>query len=36
MDDNAEWWEEAQDLAVVVPILVRGEQVETGWEGEEG
>jgi len=36
VDDNAAWWNEATALAATVPILVWGDRVEVGWEGEEG
>lgn len=36
IDDNAQWFDEASRLAITVPILVRGDQVEVGWKGEMG
>lgn len=36
IDDNDQWFEEASALAITVPILVRGENVEVGWKGEQG
>ena len=36
IDDNAQWFEEASQLAVTVPIVVRGDKVEVGWKGESG
>jgi glutaredoxin len=36
IDDNSEWFDEASRLALTVPILVRGEEVEVGWKGESG
>ncbi len=36
IDDNPAWYDEAVDLGFSVPILVRGDQVETGWKGESG
>lgn len=36
IDDNPAYYEEAVDLGFSVPILVRGDRVETGWKGESG
>jgi hypothetical protein len=36
VDDNPAWWKEAAALAVTVPIIVSGDRVDVGWEGEEG
>ncbi len=36
IDDNPAFYAEAVDLGFSVPILVRGDQVETGWKGESG
>jgi glutaredoxin len=36
IDDNAEWFDEASQLGLTVPILVRGDAVEVGWKGESG
>lgn len=36
IDDNPAFYDEAVDLGFSVPILVRGDQVETGWKGETG
>ncbi len=37
VDENPQWWEEALQYAVTVPIIVWGEgDVEVGWEGEHG
>ena len=36
IDDNVEWFDEASQLGLTVPILVRGDTVEVGWKGESG
>jgi glutaredoxin len=36
VDDNSEWFEEASGLGTNVPIVVRGDKVETGWRGDPG
>ena len=36
MDDNPRWFDEASQLAVTVPIVVRGDKVEVGWKGDSG
>ncbi|MCH8065181.1 MAG: glutaredoxin family protein [Chloroflexi bacterium] len=36
VDDNPQWLEEASQLGITVPILVRGDSVEIGWKGESG
>ncbi len=36
VDDNPQWFEEASQLGITVPILVRGDNVEIGWKGEAG
>ncbi|HXG41139.1 MAG: glutaredoxin [Dehalococcoidia bacterium] len=37
VDENPQWWEEALQYAVTVPIIIWGEgDVEIGWEGEHG
>jgi glutaredoxin len=36
VNDNPAWWKEAVALAATVPILVWGDRVEVGWEGEAG
>lgn len=36
VDGNRAWYEEATRLSVTVPIIVRGDRVEVGWEGEAG
>ena len=37
VDENVDWWEEALDLALAVPIIVWEDgRVERGWEGEHG
>lgn len=36
VDDNPAWYEEATRLSATVPILLRGDRVEVGWEGEMG
>jgi glutaredoxin len=37
VDENRQWWEEALQYAVTVPIIIWGEgDVEIGWEGEHG
>ncbi len=36
IDDNAKWFDEASQLGLTVPILVRGDAVEVGWKGESG
>ncbi len=36
IDDNVEWFDEASQLGLTVPILVRGDAVEVGWKGESG
>lgn len=36
IDDNAGWFDEASQLGLTVPILVRGDAVEVGWKGESG
>ena len=36
IDDNPAYYAEAVELGFSVPIVVRGEQVQTGWKGESG
>lgn len=37
VDENADWWEEALNLALAVPIIIWDNgRVELGWEGEHG
>ena len=36
IDNNPAWFDEAAQLALTVPILVRGDKVEVGWKGESG
>ena len=36
IDDNTAWFDEASRLALTVPILVRGDKIEVGWQGESG
>jgi glutaredoxin len=36
IDDNPQWFDEASQLGVTVPIIVRGDKVEIGWKGESG
>jgi glutaredoxin len=37
VDANAEWWEEALNLALSVPIICWEDgRVEVGWDGEHG
>lgn len=36
VDDNPKWFDEASALSTNVPILVRGDKVETGWKGDPG
>lgn len=36
VDDNPAWYDEAVTLSATVPIIVRGDQVEVGWQGEHG
>lgn len=36
IDDDPAYYEQALELGFVVPILVRGDHVETGWKGESG
>ncbi len=36
IEENPQWFEEASRLALTVPILVRGDQVEVGWKGDSG
>ncbi len=31
-----EWFDEAIQYAIVVPIILRGDQVEIGWQGAVG
>lgn len=33
---NPRWYEEATELGVSVPIIVRGDRVEVGWKGDHG
>ena len=33
---NSEWFEEATQLAVTVPIFVRDGRIEIGWKGDSG
>jgi len=33
---NTEWLEEASQLSISVPILVRGDKIEIGWKGDLG
>jgi glutaredoxin len=36
IDKDARYWEEAQELAFTVPIILRDGKVEVGWKGESG
>ncbi len=37
VDRKTQWWEEALQYSVTVPIIIWGEdEVEIGWEGEHG
>ncbi len=36
IEDSPAWFDEASQLALTVPILVRGGKVEVGWKGESG
>jgi glutaredoxin len=37
VDENADWWEEALNYSLAVPVIIWGEgDVELGWEGEHG
>jgi glutaredoxin len=36
IDDDGRWFEEASQLGVTVPIVVRDGRVEIGWKGESG
>ena len=37
VDENVDWWEEALDLAMSVPIILWEDgRVEVGWDGEHG
>ena len=36
IDDNGTWFDEAAQLGLTVPIIVRGDKVEIGWKGESG
>jgi len=36
VDDNPAWFDEAAALSATVPIIVRGDHVEVGWQGEHG
>ena len=36
IDNNPAWFDEAAQLGLTVPILVRGDKVEIGWKGESG
>ena len=35
-ENNPAGFDEAAQLALTVPILVRGDKVEVGWKGESG
>lgn len=37
VDENVDWWEEALNHAMAVPIIIWDDgRVELGWEGEHG
>lgn len=37
VDDNAQWWEEVQEYALTVPVIIWEDgDVQVGWEGEHG
>jgi glutaredoxin len=37
VDENADWWEEALNYSMTVPVIIWGEgDVEIGWDGEHG
>ncbi len=37
VDQSVEYWEQATELAITVPILVREDgRLEVGWKGETG
>ncbi len=36
VDDNPAWYAEATRLSATVPIVVSGDRVEVGWDGEMG
>ena len=37
VDENADWWEDALDYAMAVPIIIWEDgRVELGWDGEHG
>jgi glutaredoxin len=36
VEDDPRWFEEASQLGITVPIIVRDGKVEIGWKGEVG
>ena len=37
VDENAEWWDEALNYGITVPVILWDNgDVEIGWEGEHG
>jgi glutaredoxin len=37
VDDNPEWWDEALNYGITVPVIIWDNgDVEIGWEGEHG
>ncbi len=36
IEDDPRWFDEAAQLGLTVPIIVRGDKVEVGWKGESG
>jgi glutaredoxin len=37
VDQNADWWEEALNYSMAVPVIIWDNgDVEIGWEGEHG
>jgi glutaredoxin len=36
VDDSPAWYEEATRLSATVPIIVTGDRVEVGWDGDSG
>ncbi len=37
VDENVDWWDEALNYALTVPVIIwENGDVEIGWEGEHG
>jgi glutaredoxin len=37
VDENAEWWDEALNYGMTVPVIIWDNgDIEIGWEGEHG